>query len=33
VYVFPWEGTTLVGTTDIDHPGDLDEEPQISPQV
>ncbi len=32
VYVFPWEGTTLVGTTDIDHPGDLDEEPQISRQ-
>lgn len=32
VYVFPWEGITLVGTTDIDHPGDLDAEPQISPQ-
>lgn len=32
IYVFPWEGITLVGTTDLDHPGDLDEEPAITSQ-
>lgn len=31
VFVIPWEGATLVGTTDIDHPHPLDEEPAISP--
>ena len=32
VFIFPWEGVTLVGTTDVDHPTSLDEEPAISPQ-
>jgi glycerol-3-phosphate dehydrogenase len=32
VFVFPWEGITLVGTTDIDHQDELDIEPAISPQ-
>lgn len=31
VFIFPWEGTTLIGTTDVDHYTDLDEEPRISP--
>lgn len=31
VFAFPWEGVTLVGTTDVDHVGDLDAEPRISP--
>jgi len=30
VFIFPWEGTTVVGTTDLDHDEDLDEEPVIS---
>ena len=25
VFIFPWEGTTVVGTTDLDHDEDLDE--------
>jgi len=29
VFAIPWEGVTILGTTDIDH-GDLDEEPAIS---
>jgi len=32
VFIFPWEGITLVGTTDVDHAGALSEEPAISPQ-
>ncbi len=32
VFVFPWEGITLVGTTDVDHQADLDLEPRISPE-
>ncbi|MFK7975517.1 MAG: glycerol-3-phosphate dehydrogenase/oxidase [Halioglobus sp.] len=32
VFVFPWEGTTVVGTTDLDHTAPLDEEPAISAQ-
>jgi glycerol-3-phosphate dehydrogenase len=32
VFIFPWEGITLVGTTDVDHGGPLDEEPRISPE-
>ncbi len=32
VFIFPWEGVTLVGTTDVDHGQPLDQEPQISPQ-
>jgi glycerol-3-phosphate dehydrogenase len=30
VFVFPWEGVTIAGTTDLDHKGDLDREPCIS---
>ncbi|MEN8097886.1 MAG: glycerol-3-phosphate dehydrogenase/oxidase [Chloroflexota bacterium] len=32
VFVFPWEGISLVGTTDVDHRIDLDQEPCISPE-
>jgi glycerol-3-phosphate dehydrogenase len=32
VFVFPWEGITLVGTTDVDHDQPLDDEPGISPE-
>ncbi len=32
VFIFPWEGVTLVGTTDVDHSADLNEEPAISPE-
>lgn len=32
VFIFPWEGVTLVGTTDCDHSQALDEEPRISPE-
>lgn len=31
VFAFPWEGVTIVGTTDVDHAHDLTEEPAISP--
>lgn len=30
VFIFPWEGATVVGTTDLDHNEALDEEPVIS---
>lgn len=30
VFIFPWEGITIVGTTDIDHDLNLTEEPVIS---
>jgi glycerol-3-phosphate dehydrogenase len=30
VFIFPWEGVTLVGTTDMDHDAPLDCEPGIS---
>lgn len=30
MYVLPWEGATVFGTTDLDHRADLDEEPGIS---
>ncbi|MDK9557982.1 glycerol-3-phosphate dehydrogenase/oxidase [Marinobacter sp. M216] len=30
VFAFPWEGTTVLGTTDLDHSGNLDIEPRIS---
>ncbi|MDH3644705.1 MAG: FAD-dependent oxidoreductase, partial [Gammaproteobacteria bacterium] len=30
VYFFPWEGTTVLGTTDLDHQHDLDVEASIS---
>ncbi|AXA90082.1 glycerol-3-phosphate dehydrogenase/oxidase [Massilia sp. YMA4] len=32
VFAFPWEGATLVGTTDIDHGDDLAREAAITPQ-
>ena len=32
VFVFPWEGVALLGTTDLDHDEDLDREPSITPQ-
>ncbi len=32
VFIFPWEGTTVVGTTDLDHQQDIDEEASISAQ-
>jgi glycerol-3-phosphate dehydrogenase len=31
VFIFPWEGITLVGTTDVDHDQDLEGEPRIAP--
>ncbi len=31
VFAYPWEGVTLVGTTDVDHGEDLEAEPAISP--
>jgi glycerol-3-phosphate dehydrogenase len=30
VFLLPWEGVTMVGTTDLDHRADLDREPAIS---
>jgi glycerol-3-phosphate dehydrogenase len=30
VFIFPWEGVTIVGTTDVDHHQPLDDEPGIS---
>jgi glycerol-3-phosphate dehydrogenase len=32
VFIFPWEGITLVGTTDVDHDQPLDSEPRIDPE-
>lgn len=32
VFVFPWEGATIIGTTDLDHSADMREEPSISQQ-
>lgn len=32
VYVYPWEGATVIGTTDLDHHEDLDIEASISEQ-
>lgn len=32
VFIFPWEGVTLIGTTDVDHDAALDAEPCISPR-
>ena len=31
VFIFPWDGVTLVGTTDVDHGEDLEHEPHITP--
>lgn len=30
VFLYPWEGATLIGTTDLDHTGDLDQEASIT---
>jgi glycerol-3-phosphate dehydrogenase len=30
LFAIPWEGSTLVGTTDVDHRDDLDQEPGIT---
>ncbi|MDE3073298.1 MAG: glycerol-3-phosphate dehydrogenase/oxidase [Pseudomonadota bacterium] len=30
IFIFPWEGATVIGTTDLDHREDLDREPRIS---
>ena len=32
VFIYPWEGTTVIGTTDIDHNEDIDIEAGISDQ-
>jgi glycerol-3-phosphate dehydrogenase len=32
VFIFPWDGITLVGTTDVDHDQPLDSEPSIDPE-
>ncbi len=32
VFIIPWEGVTIVGTTDVDYADDLDAEPRISPE-
>lgn len=31
VFLYPWEGATLIGTTDLDHAGSLDAEANITP--
>ena len=31
VFIFPWDGVTLVGTTDVDHGDELSHEPHITP--
>ncbi len=30
VFAFPWQGTTVLGTTDLDHESNLDQEPVIA---
>ena len=32
VFIVPWEGAVLIGTTDLDHEGDLSVEPKITEQ-
>ncbi len=32
VFILPWEGATVVGSTDLDHDEDLNSEPRITPQ-
>ncbi len=32
VFLYPWEGATLIGTTDLDHHAGLDEEARITPE-
>ncbi|KAJ8134647.1 hypothetical protein OY671_012140, partial [Metschnikowia pulcherrima] len=31
VFVFPWKGQTCIGTTDIDHRADIQDEPHCTP--
>jgi glycerol-3-phosphate dehydrogenase len=31
-FIYPWEGTTVIGTTDLDHTDDLDNEASITEQ-
>lgn len=31
VFIFPWEGVSLIGSTDLDHRENLDSEPSITP--
>lgn len=31
LFAYPWEGLTLLGTTDLDHAAPLDEEPSVAP--
>jgi len=30
VFIFPWQGATVIGTTDLDHPDNLDNEARIT---
>ena len=30
IFAVPWEGSTLIGTTDVDHRDDLDREPRVA---
>ncbi len=30
IFIYPWLGQTVIGTTDLDHTGDLDQEPVIT---
>lgn len=32
VFVFPWEGTTVIGTTDLDHDQDMSADARITPE-
>jgi glycerol-3-phosphate dehydrogenase len=32
LFAYPWEGVTLLGTTDLDHERPLEDEPEISPR-
>ena len=32
VFIFPWEGATVIGTTDLDHRESLEQDARISPQ-
>lgn len=32
VFAFPWAGTTVLGTTDLDHSDNLDNEPRLAPE-
>ena len=32
VFVYPWEGVALLGTTDVDHSDGMDQEPRVTPE-